>query len=428
MSSFDSAAEPTSCPEAAAGPLDRLAARFVLGDMEALAGGRVTVVLPDGSVRRFGDAGGRDVRVDVLSWRTFRRLLLGGDCGAAEAYMDGDWRTDDLVGVVSLFVGNAGRFDRETPLTRATTLWNRVRHAARRNTLAGSRRNVRSHYDLGNDFYRLFLDEGMTYSCALFSRPGEDLEEAQERKFRRIEELGGLGPGQRILEIGCGWGGFAVHAARRFGCHVTGLTLSEEQAAWARQRVRDEGLSERVDVRLLDYRSLSAAADGRFDRIVSIEMLEAVGHEYLGAFFAKCDEMLRPGGLAVLQVITIPDRRHDRLLRRPDFIQKHVFPGSHVPSISAIAAAAARSSSLFLGRVEEIGPHYAETLRRWRLRFSENRVRAARLGYDERFLRMWEYYLAYCEGGFLARHVNDVQIVLTREGTPDFAPAAVYGG
>ncbi len=398
--------------ESAPGFFGRVAALAVLKGLEGLREGCATLALPDGSVRRFGDpAASLKVRIEVVRWRAFRRLLTGGDLAAAESFMDGDWNADDLVGVVRLFVANAATFDRDTPATRLANLATRARHAIRRNTLAGARRNVAAHYDLGNDFYRLFLDDTMTYSCAVFESVGDTLEAAQERKWRRLAEMAHLGPGQRVLEIGCGWGGFAAFAAKAYGCHVTGLTLSTEQEAWARAHAPREGAEGKV-----------------YDRIVSIEMLEAVGHEYLGDFFEACDRLLAPDGLAAFQVITVPDVRHDRLLGRPDFIKKHVFPGSHVPSVSAIASALARRTSLFVDRLEEIGPHYAETLRRWRMRFLENRSEAARLGFDERFLRMWEYYLAYCEGGFLERYVNDVQLLLTRSRNGSFGPAPAYGG
>jgi cyclopropane-fatty-acyl-phospholipid synthase len=379
-------------------------------------------------VRRFGDpSAGLSVRIEAVRWRAFRRLLAGGDLAAAESFMDGDWNADDLVGVVRLFIANAERFDGDTPFTRLANLATRARHALRRNTRAGARRNVSAHYDLGNDFYRLFLDATMTYSCALFESPGETLEQAQERKWRRLVELARLEEGQRVLEIGCGWGGFAAFAAKTAGCRVTGLTLSSEQESWARAHAAREGVADRVEIRRADYRKLPA--EGRtYDRIVSIEMLEAVGHEYLGTFFESCDRLLAPSGLAAFQVITVPDHRHDRLLRRPDFIKKHIFPGSHVPSVSAIASALARRTALFVDRLEEIGPHYAETLRRWRMRFLANRSEVARLGFDERFLRMWEYYLAYCEGGFLERYVNDIQFVLTRSKNRSLGPAPAYGG
>ncbi len=412
----------------APGPLDRIACRIVLAGLEGLRGGAATLVLPDGTVRRFGDPAARlSVRIEAVRWRAFRRLLTGGDLAAAESFMDGDWNTDDLVGVVRLFVANAGRFDRDTPITHATNLLTRALHALRKNTITGSRRNIVAHYDLGNAFYRLFLDGTMTYSCALFESAHDSLEEAQERKWRRIADLARLEPGMEVLEIGCGWGGFAAFAAKQYGCRITGLTLSTEQESWSHAHAAKEGVSDGVTIRLEDWRRLPAEGK-RYDRIVSVEMLEAVGHEYLGDFFEACDRLLAPEGIAAFQVITVPDHRHERLLGRPDFIKKHVFPGSHVPSVTAISSALATRTALFIDRLEEIGPHYAETLRRWRTRFLENRAEAARLGFDERFLRMWEYYLAYCEGGFLERYVNDVQFVLTRSGNRSFGPVPAYGG
>ncbi len=423
-------AEDRSLAPGAAGPsaADRIAARVVLHQLAGLKGGAIRLVLPDGTVLRFGDSStGLSARIAVARWRAFRRLVTGGDLAAAEGFMDGDWDTDDLVAVVRLFILNAGRFDRDTPLARVTNWGNCLLHAARRNTLTGSRRNIEAHYDLGNAFYALFLDETMTYSCALFSHADETLEEAQRNKWRRVADLARLRPGLSVLEIGCGWGGFAAYAAKEYGCRVTGLTLSTEQMARAKEHAKEEGVAPLVDIRLTDYRSLPE--EGRtFDRIVSIEMLEAVGHEYLGRFFETCEALLSRDGLAVFQAITVPDHRHDRLLSRPDFIKKHVFPGSHVPSLAAIAAALARSTTLFVDRLEEIGPHYGETLRRWRTRFLARRAEAAALGFDERFLRMWEYYLAYCEGGFVERYVNDIQFVLTRSGNRSLGQLPAYRG
>jgi cyclopropane-fatty-acyl-phospholipid synthase len=414
--------------EKAPGPLDRVAARIVFESLAGLRGGSATLVLPDGTVRLFGDPTARiSVRIEAVRWRAFRRLLTGGDLGAAESFMEGDWNADDLVGVVRLFVANAPRFDRDTPITRATNLLTRALHALRKNTLTGARRNIAAHYDLGNTFYRLFLDRTMTYSCAVFEGSDDTLEAAQERKWRRIAALARLGPGMEVLEIGCGWGGFAAFAAKTYGCRITGLTLSKEQETWAVASAAREGVADRVAIRLEDWRRLPAEGR-RYDRIVSIEMLEAVGHEYLGDFFAACDRLLATDGLAAFQVITVPDHRHERLRARPDFIKKHVFPGSHVPSVAAIASALARRTTLFVDRLEEIGPHYAETLRRWRIMFLANRAEARSLGFDERFLRMWEYYLAYCEGGFLERYVNDVQFLLTRSGNRSLGAAPAYGG
>lgn len=425
MTSFETASGTLAPAAAAPGLLDRLAVRLVLAALRELEGGAILLTLPDGSVRRFGDAAASPIRVVAGSFRPLRALVLAGDLGAAEAYLDGEWWTDDLPGLVRLFVANAALFDRETWLTRLASAGNRLLHARNRNTRAGSRRNVRAHYDLGNDLYRLFLDPSMTYSCALFETGEETLEEAQARKLRRIAEKARIRPGDHVLEIGCGWGSFACLAARDFGASVTGVTLSTEQAAWARDRVAREGLSDRVEIRLADYRDLPA--EGRaYDRVVSIEMLEAVGHRYLPAYFEAVDRLLAPDGIAVIQSITVPDERHERLLRRPDFIQKHVFPGSHCPSIGAITAAVAARSRLLVHDLEDVGAHYAETLRRWRTAFLASLPRVKELGYDERFVRLWDFYLAYCEGGFATRHLGDVQVVLTRSGNRALGPIPGY--
>ena len=421
MTSFDTTSDTLAPDSSAPGALDRIATRLVLRALEGLDGGAVVLALPDGTTRRFGREGARPIRLVAHSWRPLRALVLRGDLGAAEAFLDGEWSTDDLPGLVRLFVANAPLFDRETWLTRVASAGNRLLHALNRNTRAGSRRNIRAHYDLGNDLYRLFLDPSMTYSCALFETGRETLEEAQRNKLRRIAEKARIRPGDHVLEIGCGWGSFACLAAREFGARVTGITLSAEQALWARERVEREGLSERVEIRLVDYRDLPA--EGKtYDRVVSIEMLEAVGYRYLPGYFETVDRLLAPDGVAVIQSITVPDDRHERLLRRPDFIQKHVFPGSHCPSVGAIASAVAARSRLLIHHLEDVGAHYAETLRRWRAAFLANLPRVRELGYDERFVRLWDFYLSYCEGGFATRHLGDVQLVLTRSGNRALGP------
>lgn len=421
MTSFDTTSD-TLVPESSApGTIDRIATRLVFRALEGLEGGAVVLTLPDGTARRFGRDNARPIRLEAHSWRPLRALVLGGDLGAAEAFLDGEWSTDDLPGLVRLFVANATLFDRETWLTRVASAGNRLLHALNRNTRAGSRRNIRAHYDLGNDLYRLFLDPSMTYSCALFETGRETLEEAQRKKLRRIAEKARIRPGDHVLEIGCGWGSFACLAAQEFGARVTGITLSAEQALWARERVEREGLSDRVEIRLVDYRDLPA--EGKtYDRVVSIEMLEAVGYRYLPGYFETVDRLLAPEGIAVIQSITVPDDRHERLLRRPDFIQKHVFPGSHCPSVGAIASAVAARSRLLIHHLEDVGVHYAETLRRWRVAFLENLPLVRQLGYDERFVRLWDFYLSYCEGGFATRHLGDVQLVLTRSGNRALGP------
>ena len=427
MTTLESTSDALVAEAASPGILDRLAARLVLRALEGLREGAVLLTLPDGTTRRFGRDDTRPVRIVARSWRPFRSLLRAGDLGAAEAYLDGEWTADDLPGLVRLFARNADLLDRETWVTRLASAADRLLHARNRNSRAGSRRNVRAHYDLGNDLYETFLDPSMTYSCALFETGKETLEEAQEKKLRRIAEKARIRPGDHVLEIGCGWGSFALLAAREYGARVTGITLSTEQAARARERVSREGLEDRVEIRLVDYRDLPA--EGRtYDRVVSIEMLEAVGEEFLPGYFEVVDRLLAPDGLAVIQSITVPDDRYARYRRRPDFIQKHVFPGSHCPSVGAIVSAVSARSRLLVHHLEDVGAHYAETLRRWREAFLANLPRVKQLGYDERVTRLWDFYLAYCEGGFAARHIGDVQVVLTRSGNRALGPVPGYRG
>ena len=343
----------------------------------------------------------------------YRRVGLNGSVGAAEAYMDGLWDCDDLVALVRVLLRNRDRLDAmERGTARVGAAVMRSWTALRRNTRAGSRRNIAAHYDLGNEFFGLFLDDNLMYSSALFGHPHESLEIASRRKLERICDKLQLSPRTRVIEIGSGWGGFALHAARHRGCPVTTTTISREQYQLARARVSAAGLSDRVEVLLADYRSLS----GRYDRLVSIEMIEAIGHQYLDAYFRKVGELLAPDGMALIQAITIEDYRYAQAVRSVDFIKRHVFPGSFIPSISAMLDAVGRVSDLKLFNLEDIGPSYALTLHAWRERFMQRRDRVRSLGYPERLVRMWDYYLAYCEGGFIERATGDVQMLLTKPG------------
>jgi cyclopropane-fatty-acyl-phospholipid synthase len=343
----------------------------------------------------------------------YRRVALNGSVGAAEAYMDGLWDCDDLVALVRILVRNRERLDAmERGTARLGAAVMRAWAALRRNTQAGSRRNIAAHYDLGNDFFGLFLDDNLMYSSALFADPQESLEVASRRKLERICDKLQLSARTRVIEIGSGWGGFALHAARHHGCYVTTTTISREQYQLARSRVAAAGLADRVEVLLADYRSLN----GRYDRLVSIEMIEAIGHQYLDTYFRKVGELLAPDGMALIQAITIEDYRYAQALRSVDFIKRHVFPGSFIPSISAMLDAVARASDLKLFNLEDIGPSYALTLHAWRERFLRQRARVRSLGYPERLVRMWDYYLAYCEGGFIERATGDVQMLLSKPG------------
>ncbi|MDZ7747607.1 MAG: cyclopropane-fatty-acyl-phospholipid synthase family protein [Halofilum sp. (in: g-proteobacteria)] len=293
---------------------------------------------------------------------------------------------------------------------RPASALHRAWYRARANTPLGSRRNIRAHYDLGNDLFRLFLDESMTYSAGVFERPGATLEQAQAAKLDRICRKLGLHAGHRVLEIGTGWGSFALHAARHYGCHVTTTTISDEQHALAAERVRAAGLGERVTLLQSDYRDL----EGEYDRLVSIEMIEAVGHEYLETFFGCCAERLAPDGRMLLQVITTGERDYERYRRSVDFIQRYVFPGSLCPSLGALVGAIGRGSDLRITHLEDLAGDYVETLRHWRARFHARADEVRALGYPERFLRLWDYYLQYCEAGFAERHIGDLQLVLER--------------
>jgi len=377
--------------------------------------GHLVLQFPSGEERHYGDRSEPRI-MTIRKYRFFRRLVQGGNIGLGEAWTDADWDSDDLTGVLQLFVNNMESL-RPTGIATgpAKRLQHLLKHALNRNTLSGSRRNIHSHYDLGNDFYSLFLDsETMMYSSALFDAENEPLAQAQRNKLHRLIDLAGIRPEHHVLEIGCGWGGFAIEAAKRTGCRVTGITISEEQYDYAVERVNAENLHDRIEIVLCDYREMR----GDFDRIVSIEMLEAVGHAYYGTYFATCDRLLRPGGRAVLQVITIPDQRYDAYRRNPDWIQKHIFPGGMLPSLTELCKAMTRHSRLMVEQLDNIGIHYAETLRRWRAAFASNREQLRAQGYDEPFQRKWIYYLSYCEAGFQARFINDLHLVLLRPAEP----------
>lgn len=395
----------------------KLCMRPVLNFFKGLQKGALTIVQPDGQSLQAGAAGGEpSAALRVRDYSFFTRCALHGDVGFGESYTAGEWDAPDLSATLQVFAENLGaRDDREMLLSWVGRSFNRLRHALRRNTVAGSRRNIGEHYDLSNNFFRLFLDPTMTYSAALFERPEDTLETAQHNKIRAILRKARIQPGHRVLEIGCGWGALALEAAGGTGCRYTGLTVSRQQFDLATERVRAAGLQDRADIKFCDYRD----EGGVYDRIVSVEMLEAVGHEYLEEFFRRCDQLLAPNGLAVLQVITIPDQRYDLYRLSTDWIQKHIFPGGVLPSLSVLAGAMKRASRFVIEDVESLGPHYARTLRTWREAFLAHKEDVLRMGFDESFVRKWEYYFAYCEAGFAARQINVQQIVMTRPGNHD---------
>jgi cyclopropane-fatty-acyl-phospholipid synthase len=351
--------------------------------------------------------------VEVYDAAFYRQVAANGSVGAGEAFMDGAWHSDNLVDLMRMLVRNRDLLDAmEQGFARIAGILMRAWHTLRRNTRRGSHKNIAAHYDLGNDFFKFFLDENLMYSSAIYAKEDESLEVASTRKLDRICQKLALGPHDRVIEIGTGWGGFAIHAAKNYGCHVTTTTISREQYDLATARVQAAGLNDRISVRLDDYRDLS----GKFDKLVSIEMIEAIGHQYLHEYFSKVGALLKDDGAALIQAITIEDHRYEQALRAVDFIKRHIFPGSFIPSISAMLGAVAESSDLKLFNCEDIGPSYALTLAAWRERFHRHLAEIRSLGYDERFIRMWDFYLAYCESGFRERSTGDVQMLLTKPG------------
>jgi cyclopropane-fatty-acyl-phospholipid synthase len=399
-------------PKLAGRFFNRLARRLVLRRLEKLDNGRLLVV--DGhECKNFGSSGNADLvaTVTVRDPRFYRHLAVGGSLGAAEAYIRGYWACDNLLELVRIFCRNAAvAGDLERGPARILSPLARIAHWLRRNTSSGSRRNIAAHYDLGNDFFSLFLDQTMAYSCAVFPRAESTLYEASVAKFNRICHKLTLTANDHILEIGSGWGSFAVHAAQRYGCRVTTTTISRKQYDYTRQQVAAAGLADRITVLCEDYRALK----GTYDKLVSIEMIEAVGHEYFDTFFHVCSERLKPHGMMLLQAIVIPDQRYDRYRRSVDFIQRYIFPGGCLPSIGAISRSVGRATDFRLTHLEDITPHYAETLAFWRQRFRANLDQVRDLGFSEEFIRTWDFYFCYCEGAFRERAIGDVQILLVK--------------
>ncbi len=403
-------------PTAAFGAFDRFLRQRFLRQMRALRYGRV--ILHDAfGVAELGEAAAVnaefEIHVQILDPGFYRAVAAYGSVGSGEAWMNALWRCDNLVGLIQLLVRNRELLDgMETGLTRLGGMAMRLWYALRRNTRTGSRRNIAAHYDLGNEFFSLFLSEDLMYSSALWADDADTLEIASSRKLDLVCRKLRLQPGDRVIEIGTGWGGFALHAAQHFGCHVTTTTISREQHALARARVDAAGLGERVSLLLEDYRDLC----GQYDKLVSIEMVEAIGAPFLDTYFRQIGALLKPGGLALVQAITIEDHRYARALKSIDFIKRHVFPGSFIPSIQALLAAKTRAGDLALTHLEDFGSSYALTLETWRHRFRTRLPQVRAQGFDERFIRMWEFYLAYCEGGFRERSIGVAHLLLTKPG------------
>ena len=391
--------------------------RLVLDAIRNMTAGCLRLELPDGEALMVGTPGApASANIRVLDDAFFQKCVLFGDVGFGESYMDGDWETDSISRVIAWAVlnvenspGMSGSKARAFALNLLKS-YNRLLHLVRPNSVATSRRNIAEHYDLGNDFYRLWLDRTMTYSSAYFTESEQSLEGAQLAKYDALCRKLRLQPTDHVLEIGSGWGGFASHAVHTYGCRVTTVTISEAQYTYALDRFEHEGILDRVDIQLADYRTLT----GQYDKIASIEMMEAIGDRYLETYFAKINELLKPCGLVGLQYITVPDARHNELKRGVDWIQKHIFPGSLLLSVGRVNQALNRTGDLFLHDLEDLGTSYARTLHAWWEHFNARLGGVRALGFDERFVRKWNYYLQYCEAAFATRNISVVQAVYTR--------------
>lgn len=392
--------------------LDRWCRWAVLSRIGSMELGKLQILDSDGCWQ-IGTGSGREARVDVHDGRFWRMLASGGSLGAGEAYIAGLWDSPDLVDVIRVLAANRKSMDRmERGGARFQAGLLKLLHPLSRNSVSGARRNIAAHYDLGNNFFACWLDEAMQYSAALFQDADQSLDQAQINKLERIAQKLELGADDHLLEIGTGWGGLAVYMAQATGCRVTTTTISRQQYDLALELVRNARLEDRVTVLLEDYRELQ----GQFDKIVSVEMIEAVGADYLETYLKCIETLLKPDGLALIQAITIEDYRYAAALKSVDFIKRHIFPGSFIPCTSAITGAMARASDLGLVELFDFGDSYALTLRHWRERFEAAWPEIRAMGFDEPFRRRWLFYLAYCEGGFRERAISDVHLVLARPG------------
>jgi cyclopropane-fatty-acyl-phospholipid synthase len=400
-------------PRTHAGPIQALGRRAMLGLLSRLPHGEITVI-EESERHSFGRRTGRcglSATIEVEHPQFWADAAFGGTVGAGESWIRGDWRCDDLTALVRIMVVNRELMNAmDSGLSFVSAPLRRLLHWLNRNSPEGSRRNIAAHYDLGNDLFRLFLDETMAYSCGIFETPQSTLHEASVAKFDAVCRKLDLRPGERLVEIGTGWGGLAVHAARHYDVHVTTTTISREQHDYAADLIAREGLADRVTLLMDDYRDLR----GRFDKLVSIEMIEAVGHRYLDTYLGRISSLLEPHGAALIQAITLQDQFYEQSLKSVDFIQRFIFPGSFIPSVNVIVDSARRATDMKLFHLEDIGPHYATTLRHWRERFFARLPEVRALGYPDEFVRMWEFYLCYCEGGFLERQLGDVHLLLTK--------------
>jgi len=382
----------------------------ILKRLQQLHTGQLTLV--DGSeAHTFGQPSNIRVTIQVHDPRFYGEIAFGGSIGAGEAYMLGYWTADNLTDVIRLMAVNQHVMDSlEGGYQWLTKPLLKLLHWLNSNTTEGSRKNIAAHYDLGNDMFALFLDNTMMYSSAMFNADTKTLQQASELKLKTICDKLDLKPTDHVIEIGTGWGGFAIYAAKHYGCKVTTTTISQQQYALAKQRVKDANLEHQITLLLEDYRHLT----GTYDKLVSIEMVEAVGHQFYDTYFAKVSSLLKPDGLALIQAITIADQRYESAIQSVDFIQRYIFPGSNIPSNTAMLHSITRKTDMRLFDLEDIGPHYATTLKMWRENFFTNIAQVRKLGYSEEFIKMWEFYLCYCEGGFAERALGDVHLLLAK--------------
>jgi cyclopropane-fatty-acyl-phospholipid synthase len=403
--------------------LDALARRVVRARLASLQNGQI-VVTENGRHESFGavtDDQPLTVQLTINDPRFYSDIAFGGAVGAGESYIQGFWSCDELTTLVRILVKNRDvLLDMDSGTAHLTRPLQKTFHWLNRNTRNGSRKNIAAHYDLGNDFYALWLDRRMMYSSAIFERVDMSLEAASVAKLDRICRKLCLSPDDHVLEIGTGWGGFAIHAAENYGCRVTTTTISRQQHDFAKDAIARAGLQDRITLLQSDYRDL----DGQYDKLVSIEMIEAVGHEYHDTYFRKCCELLKRDGLMLLQAITIADQHYERAKKTVDFIKRYIFPGGCLTSVTAMSSTLTRVTDMRIIDLDDIGPHYATTLRHWRERFFDNIDRVRGMGFSEEFIRMWQYYLCYCEGGFLERAIGNVQMLMMRPDARPESPAA----
>jgi cyclopropane-fatty-acyl-phospholipid synthase len=397
----------------------RIARDIVFSYFSRISSGLIRMKLPGGRVKIFGrHQNGLTGEINVKDFQFFSRTMLGGEIGFGESYTAREWDSPDLVSLLGVLIENRDLLSEGNLITSAFSDWvASLNHSVRKNKISTSRKNISRHYDMGNDFFKLFLDSTMTYSCAFFKSREESLEDAQKNKYQKIITKADIKKKDHVLEIGCGWGGFAIEAAKTADCRITAVTISKEQYRFAKERVSKEGLSYKIRIRLQDYREIK----GRYDKIVSIEMLEAIGHEYLGDFFRICDRLLKKNGIIVIQTITTADQEYRKKYKKSDWIKKHIFPGGQVPSLTTICNAMTRCSSLIVDNVENIGNHYALTLNKWRQAFNENQENLRKMNFDTDFTRKWNYYLAMCESAFLKRALGNLQLVITRKNNESLA-------